>query len=473
MTLAALVLAFLCLNFSSHAQTITDGSRWFDGSYYYTTSVDGDLIRFTSFDFQGDGPYFNLRKVADEPGAYIFTMKNDAEPLAKLRTEIGCKAQYVRKSGMNFLALYDKEEQLVGTLTLTPDEMESCFTSETWAESQPVDEMLDSFLMNTAYLGKFSKETIQQMINELKAVAGKNPSVIASTNLALMRTELNVPESKRVGNEVREILVRNEMEFLQALGNYRRVILDDGLTINLTKAIESLNTCNEAGILMIGEGTDLEEREGLFSEEIFDGRQLVLKGIRQLTIQGGKDCHIVVEPRYSFVLKFIDCEDLTLDNLTLGHTQGGHCEGGVLRLWECSNVSINHCDMYGCGTYGIEATYSGYLNLSSSVIHDCTYGILQMNYCHHFLFEDCDFLHNREFDLVTTYDGCEEILFQGCRFAGNRGLLFSLRSDIRMENCEIHHDLSEIGSIERISDTKTTWDGKTDTSLSSRPIGPR
>ncbi|MBR1538184.1 MAG: right-handed parallel beta-helix repeat-containing protein, partial [Bacteroidales bacterium] len=292
-----------------------------------------------------------------------------------------------------------------------------------------------------------------------------------STNLALMRAELGVSDADRVGNEVKEVLVRNETEFLKALGSYRKIILEDGLHLNLSKAIESLSVCNEAGILMVGAYADLEDRTGLFSEEVFDGRQLVIKGLRKLTIQGGQDCRIVVDPRYSYIFRFVDCQEIVLDNLTLGHTEGGYCEGGVLGLESCTYVDIYRCDLYGCGTYGIEASHCTSIYMSASIIRDCSYGILLLNACREFNSENCDFYRNREFDLISANSACSGIMFYNCRFSQNQGVLFDLDIDIRLEDCEVHHDLTKLGSMSEVSDANTTWDGK-NIDLPARQIGP-
>ena len=331
--------------------------------------------------------------------------------------------------------------------------------------------MLDSFLMNTTYLGKFPKETIEMMLTELKAISGKTPGIIAATNMALMRSELSVAEGRRVGNEVKEVLVRNETEFLKALGSYRKVVLEDGLQLNLSKALENLSVCNEAGILMVDAYADLGDRTGLFSEEVFDGRQLVLKGFRHLTIQGGQNCKIVVDPRYAYLFRFIDCEELTFDNLTLGHTEGGYCEGGVLGLESCSEVNIYRCDMYGCGTYGIEASHCNNVYMWASIIRDCSYGILVLNACNGFNSENCDFYRNQKFELIIANSACSDIQFYNCRFSQNQGVLFDLHIDIRLEDCEVHHDLTKLGSMSEVSDANTTWDGK-NIALPARQIGP-
>lgn len=452
------------------AQNIKNGSHWFDGKYFYDATVDGNNVNFESFNYQGDGPYFTLRKVADEAGAYIFSMKSDAESLSKLRTEAGSRAVHIRESGMNFIAIHDKEGHLVGTMFLTPDTLDSVYASEEWAESQPVDEMLDTFLMNTTYLGKFPRQTIELMLEELIAISGKNPGVIARTNIELMRSELRVSDDGRL-SPYQEFTVSNEREFLQALGSNRTINLADDTHLMLSKILNDEDACTELGILMVGEYADLDERSGAMSGEVFDGRELLLKDISKLTIRGGFNCSIEVEPRYARVMRFVRCEDIVIDNLTIGHTPEGYCEGSVLGFESCFKVNVWRSSLYGCGTYGIEARNCETLYVSASIIRDCSYGIMDIYGCSDLSFENCDFFRNREFTLVSIGSDSSGCTFYKCRFAQNQGKLFGLGTEIRMTDCEVHHDLVSIGNVDKINDTNTTWDSSK-AALGGRAIGP-
>jgi hypothetical protein len=43
----------------------------------------------------------------------------------------------------------------------------------------------------------------------------------------------------------------------------------------------------------------------LVSEYVYDGNQLSILNLKDVTIHGDGDCHIVVDPAYAFVLNFI------------------------------------------------------------------------------------------------------------------------------------------------------------------------
>ena len=64
---------------------------------------------------------------------------------------------------------------------------------------------------------------------------------------------------------------------------------------------------------------------------------------------------IVSTPRYAAVMRFESCRNLRFEGFTAGHTDGaGTCTGAVLNFANCTDVEVDRCDLYGCGTYGVE-----------------------------------------------------------------------------------------------------------------------
>ncbi len=60
-------------------------------------------------------------------------------------------------------------------------------------------------------------------------------------------------------------------------------------------------------------------------EEVFDGVQLVISEVENLSIIGREDFHsLFLSPyRYANVLTFVDCQDITLQWLNCGHDVEG------------------------------------------------------------------------------------------------------------------------------------------------------
>ncbi len=258
---------------------------------------------------------------------------------------------------------------------------------------------------------------------------------------------------------MKTITVDNEADFLRALGGNRVIKIADGTKLNLSLILEYEDQCLEVQIPFIDYGAEQKGiKEMLFSESRFDGRQLTLKNIANLTIDGGSGAEIVVEPRYANVLTFLNCKNITLRNLTLGHTDEGYCEGGVLYLDNCENVKLDNCDLYGCGTMGIEAYNTSELRCARTTIRDCSYGIMELVNTNNVNFIDCRFVRCREFGLVEIRgEQSYNIDFRRCYFAENKGLLFAIDARILMEKCEIYHPEETLGHTELIMDRDCLW----------------
>jgi hypothetical protein len=217
-------------------------------------------------------------------------------------------------------------------------------------------------------------------------------------------------------------------------------------------------------------------RETVVSEEVFDGRQLTLVNMKQLNIEGEQNSRIVVEPRYAFCIRFVECNQCTVSNLTIGHTVGGSCEGGVIgvkRGWR--NVVID-CDLYGCGTYGLEIDGTNSFSLYSSNIHDCTYGIMLLRNSEAVHSTHCDFFNNKEYALIES-NGCVGTVFEDCRFFANHGdaPLFSFDKEFTLLGCAVYHPTENLGTMnlcEQPGAKNFFSENPLDKNIKGREIGP-
>ena len=275
----------------------------------------------------------------------------------------------------------------------------------------------------------------------------------------------------------KEISVASAREFIDALGSNRTIIIKEGCELNLTPILNNKELFRRAGYLWTNDYYEERETAGELKVSCnrFDGRQLDLIGLRNLTIRGGNGCRIIVEPRYAYIMSFYRCSNIRLERLTLGHTEEGYCEGGVINAVGSENISIANCDLYGCGTYGLETDRCKKVTMERSIIRDCSYGIMQIANTEDCVFTDCDFVRCREFNLIAVANSTGT-RFTRCRFAQNKGELFDLDSPIRVESCEIHHPKDQRqGNIDSeyfgYGDQNTTW-YRDDEPLLERSIGP-
>ncbi|MCR4958005.1 MAG: right-handed parallel beta-helix repeat-containing protein [Prevotella sp.] len=276
------------------------------------------------------------------------------------------------------------------------------------------------------------------------------------------------------------IRVYTAEQFLNALGSNRNVLVAKNTEINLTPMLNNqslFRTRFKMWTSDVSQGIS-GGRETVVSEQVFDGRQLTLVNMKQLVIEGEQNSRIVVEPRYAFCLNFVDCDQCTVSNLTIGHTEDGYCQGGVIGMKRGWRNTIVDCDLYGCGTYGLDLEGTKSFSLYSSNIHDCTYGIMQLHNCEAVHSTHCDFFNNREFTLVEGY-GSVGTVFEDCRFYSNwgDGPLFSFANDFILLGCDIHHPTEKLGTMDKCQQPSQSQPNKfspnsSDNSIRGREIGP-
>ena len=138
-------------------------------------------------------------------------------------------------------------------------------------------------------------------------------------------------------------------------------------------------------ITLTGRSYDLTRAQGYgvygsryygWNEVYDDGWELEIDNVQNLTIRAGRTgTEIVTVPRYACVLKFVNCENVALEGFTAGHTDGpGYCTGAVLNMTDCNWMTVKDCDLYGCGTYGLELERTREVRAEGTTIRDCSYG---------------------------------------------------------------------------------------------------
>lgn len=464
----ATIIFALCAAVCLSAQGIPEGSHWFDGSAWYTANEQEDGILFSGD--SADGTYtFGFRLARTKAAGTYKLEKASGESIVPFRTEYGTKVKVLGKDG-TILAFLDGDGQTSWTLVRTDKSQRDCLATEFWAKTQPLEKMASSYVMNTHYLSVLSKTQLRYMKELLEG--RKNRSYVEQTNLELICSELKVPDFHRVNvgdlqalSEAQgpnTVTVTDERGFLDALKDNTTILLPEGTRLNLSKVLGKASCFKGEGRAYEGyvEPHMQSGEPTLVSESVFDGHQLTVVNLRNVTISGSDDCHIVVDPAYAYVLNFVQCENIRIENVTMGHTAEGYCTGGVVGMYRCSGMEIDSCDLYGCGAYGLVADTTRDVTMTRTIIRDCSYGIMQLFGCSGATFSECSFYRNREFSMVTVDAGCSDVLFEACRFFENRGLLFDLQSRIQLRSCGIvHNDPATLGDFRnhvRQTDGNTT-----------------
>lgn len=191
-----------------------------------------------------------------------------------------------------------------------------------------------------------------------------------------------------IDGEQTQVHVSTVDEFLAALAPDTEIILD-------------------AEFYNLSEATGYGEADGEYYrwEEVFDGVQLTIRNVSNLTIRAlGDDitAHTLsATPRYAHVLNFENCSGIMVEGFTAGHTiEPAYCCGGVISFRNCENTLVNNCGLYGCGVVGVWAENTVGVQVTNCDIYECSWGGIYMVSC-----EDVTFTGNTIRDLGETFMG--------------------------------------------------------------------
>ncbi|MHB8280260.1 MAG: right-handed parallel beta-helix repeat-containing protein [Candidatus Humimicrobiaceae bacterium] len=256
----------------------------------------------------------------------------------------------------------------------------------------------------------------------------KNKLIKDLTIFILKKIGVIPDNSKKLKKEV--IQVDNEIEFIKSIGSNREIILTP-------KKYDLSNF-------------DYLRREPIFHEKVFDGKELIIKNIENLTIISNEEkSEILVCDTYANVLTFRDSSNIALKNVIFGHSnKPGECLGGVLKFEKCSNVIINDSILFGSGTEGLSLYNVDNFNFSNSTIKNCTQGIMSIAESRNVNFRNSFFENNQIALYGVAISDFSFVEFIDCKFIDNYSwdesdliknelISTSINSDVLIKNSQI------------------------------------
>lgn len=219
-----------------------------------------------------------------------------------------------------------------------------------------------------------------------------------------LRKDSKEMEQKEEYQYVDEVTVSTVQELVEAIQSRTKIILKEG-TYNFSELdCDSIKNPNIDGI---------KDYDGLAEYTVRNVRNLCLEA------EEGARVEISTENSYARALGFEECQEITLRGLICGHeVEPGYCTGSVLYLNQCSHIEIDNCDLYGSGTYGIEAYNIFGLTIGDTDIYECTYGLVWLSGVETATFTNCSFMTSEQYSMFS-FIGCYTITLDGCKIIGN------------------------------------------------------
>lgn len=238
------------------------------------------------------------------------------------------------------------------------------------------------------------------------------------------------------------VTVSNAEELVDAIDSNVHIILKDG-KYNLSAVKDKK--------------TEFVNAKAYF-KTCYDGEEFFLNGVQNLTIEGSgpERAEIIVEPRYANVLNLSGCKNITLQGVKLGHTpEEGYCTGGVLNASQSEQIILDNTLLFGCGTYGITAEQVKGLNVTDSIIEDCSNGIMVLESCTDVRFDACE-LRSCEASLGSLIDihSCNSVKYENCMIYGNTGE--SMFTALDSENISVSNSRFYVNNLEKEFENERT-----------------
>ena len=163
-----------------------------------------------------------------------------------------------------------------------------------------------------------------------------------------------------------------------------------------------------------------------------DPHGVMITNVDNLAIVADERQEIYSMSMYDTVLFFENCNHVTVSGLTFGHHKEDlyPCSAGVIALFQCSDMTFDQCEFYGCGVVGITMNMASKIVVSHSVIRDCTKSAAWIYTSNDIEFSQCD-IHD-----IATEGDMAEVFIVG-----------SDSANVVLDHCTIHDNGSDYTSL--------------------------
>jgi len=142
-----------------------------------------------------------------------------------------------------------------------------------------------------------------------------------------------------------------------------------------------------ASTLVVGNGQDYSTPQEA-AEAVADGDTVLIRsgtyeyegsimllGVNNVVMEGEEDTHLVCTSMFDNVMWIISCNGVTIRNLHATHSdppEDQGCTGNVFGIDSSTDVTIEDCDINGCGAIGVYSFMVDNIVLRNNYIHDNT-----------------------------------------------------------------------------------------------------
>lgn len=256
----------------------------------------------------------------------------------------------------------------------------------------------------------------------------------------LLATVMAVPA---MANGQNEVYVSSVDELMAALASDTKIILAPGEYLCVSETVQEF-----------------------WEDEVWEyqlPKPVDILGLSNVTIEGNGQAEIMLDVGFEAVIRVMDSENIVLSGLILGHDVPEYGCGGsgyVISLGNSNNVTIQNCDLYGCGVCGIDMWSGGNVMVNNTVIRDCMANAANFyNLNGPVTFNDCTFSANAydqstaswtaffEVSMGETAGKDAKLVLNNCVIKDNKNTMFINgepgKTKIELNNCAFSNNVWE------------------------------
>lgn len=230
-----------------------------------------------------------------------------------------------------------------------------------------------------------------------------------------------------IGHKLEEVVVSTADDFVKSIGSNKKIILNPGV-YDLSNVDQSI-----------------ELQAGVTWEDVTDGKELNIRNISNLIIEGPSEgkTEILVKPRFSQIMDFENVSNVTIRNITAGHTPAEYmCDAGVLNFQSSKDIKIENCELYGCGSIGLSLNEVERLNMSNSNINHCSLRAVQIYDSNDINLKGSKIINHEAYSNIFYIRGSKDVLIEECEMSGNKNFGWDFmevtdKSNVVLNKCKI------------------------------------
>lgn len=255
-----------------------------------------------------------------------------------------------------------------------------------------------------------------------------------------------------ISERMEEVVVDNAKDFLMAIGSNKKIILKPGI-YNLSEA-------------------EYDENELPYGVTSGYEKEICISDISNLIIEGPNEemAEIFVEPRDAAVLLFENVNNIEIRNIKAGHTPEEYsCNAGVLYFVDSADINIDNCELYGCGSIGLDISGVERLTLTNSNINSCSLRAIGIANSKDITLCKNEIVDHGAYANIFSIEKSQGVRIEECEMTRNNYIcwsyIYAIDSDLVVSKCKIH-DNTQVENDSQVYFFETTdiW-GKSNSTI--------